>query len=122
MNRYIVAQTEYEFWGNSTEDMKESVRLNERFPPIIEDNQLELRDEDGYFIAPKVQVMNCSGHTIGHQCVVFYGNMYLNETNNQSYIFWGDLLHREIQVSKPEIYPPFDMDPIAAMNRRIEML
>eukprot|EP01084_Bolivina_argentea_P145802 255464_1 len=118
--KYYSSRIEYDYWNGRPSSNKSWLRFDERIVPIFESDQLVLVDAGNYNITKYISVRNCSGHTPGHQCIIF--DDYDDIEYNQQYIFFGDLMNRVVQISKPELNGWPDVDINGAIERRIEML
>ena len=117
--KYYSSKTEYDFWNSTSISNKSWLRFNERIVPIFQSKQLVLMEEGNYNLTKYISIRNCSGHTPGHSCIIW--NDYEDENYQQKYIFFGDLMNRVVQISKPELNGWPDIDINGAIERRKEM-
>jgi glyoxylase-like metal-dependent hydrolase (beta-lactamase superfamily II) len=67
-------------------------------------------------IAEGIKTVSLSGHTPGHTGYEF-------RSKGQTMLFWGDTIHAQrVQLNHPEISVVFDINPVAAVATRKELL
>jgi glyoxylase-like metal-dependent hydrolase (beta-lactamase superfamily II) len=111
--RYLIGRTEYEHWtkeheGESAEIMADSVA------PIFAAGQAETVEMD-HRISPELRLVPTPGHTPGHVSVMI-------ESNGETAVITGDMMHHPCQVSRPNWHSEFDGDKKAGAARRNTMI
>ena len=75
---HIIQQAEYDYYS-STIELKEDCNWDVVIQPLVDSGQIQIADgaqtlvssEDGL---TRISVLNCSGHTVGHQCAELSSN------------------------------------------------
>lgn len=78
--------------------------------PIIESGQSVLVDSDAE-LAPGVRLLPTPGHTPGHVSVLL-------ESDGQSAVITGDMMHHPCQIARPQWSSAFDSDPAISVETR----
>ena len=110
---YYMGRVEYEYWEQQTRDGWELPgRIwTDSALPLVEAGQARLVEDDA-IIAPDIRLVPTPGHTPGHFGVRI-------ESQGETAIFVGDLMHHPMQCREPEWSSCFCVDPdFAAVTRR----
>lgn len=108
--RYVVQQKEYDYWTGPGEKPGNGPAYDRVLAPIITADRLELVDDE-YVATREVSAIPTPGHTPGH---VSFG---IVSAGQRAYIL-GDAAHKPVQLTEPDWYPGFDMDPVEATKSR----
>ena len=114
--RYVIAATEYDFWGPKG---KLSAEL-EKFAAAFRANVVPLAErvsflKPGEEVVPGIRSLEAHGHTPGHLA-------FLLESDGKSLLFWGDCAHHQVaSLARPDWHCVFDVDKEqgAATRQRI---
>lgn len=106
--RYIIQKREWEDAHNTNEVTKGSY-LPEELDVIESSGQLELVQGDRE-LAPGIRVVVTGGHTKSHQIVLI-------ESDNQTCVFWGDLIPMAAHVNMAYIMS-YDLYPVETLEQK----
>ena len=82
--------------------------------PLVEKGVLDLVDAD-HAVTSHVSSIPTPGHTPGHV------SFRIHSGGESAYIL-GDVAHKPVQLSEPQWYPGFDVDPVESTKTRIALL
>jgi glyoxylase-like metal-dependent hydrolase (beta-lactamase superfamily II) len=109
--RYIFVGEEWEFWqAESRAGAEPSGCIDDSVWPVVEAGQAVLVDSD-HAITPELRLEPAPGHTPGHVCLRL-------SSAGGSAVFSGDLMHRAVQVARPEWSSCFCTDPVRSRATR----
>jgi glyoxylase-like metal-dependent hydrolase (beta-lactamase superfamily II) len=108
--KYVVQQREYDYWTGPGEKPSNGPAYDRVLAPIVDADRLELVDDD-YAATREVVAVPTPGHTPGHV------SFAIVSAGEHAYIL-GDAAHKPVQLTEPEWYPGFDMDPVEATKSR----
>jgi glyoxylase-like metal-dependent hydrolase (beta-lactamase superfamily II) len=110
--RYFIGREEYAHWKSvDAEEQKEI--LADSVQPIF-DAGLAQEVEMTHRISPEIRLMPTTGHTPGHVSVVI-------ESQGETAIITGDMVHHPAQIGRPDWTPAFDSDKDASRATRKAM-
>lgn len=107
--RYLIGKAEYDFW-RAEGDADQQVILGDSVQPIFDAGLADLVAPD-HRLSAEVRLQPTPGHTPGHVSVII-------ESEGQTAMITGDLMHHPCQVAHPEWSPPFDEDRGQALATR----
>jgi glyoxylase-like metal-dependent hydrolase (beta-lactamase superfamily II) len=108
--RYIVQQKEFDYWTSPGDKPSNGPAFDRVLAPIIAADRLELVNGK-YAATREVVAVPTPGHTPGH---VSFG---LISGRERVYIL-GDAAHKPVQLTEPDWYPGFDLDPVESTRSR----
>jgi glyoxylase-like metal-dependent hydrolase (beta-lactamase superfamily II) len=108
--RYVVQQTEFDYWTSPGEKPAAAPDFDRVLAPIIAADRLELVSGE-YAASAEVVAVPTPGHTPGHVSFAVISG------GDRAYIL-GDAAHKPVQLSEPDWYPGFDMDPVESTKSR----
>lgn len=108
--RYVVQQTEFDYWTGPGEKPSNGPAYDRVLAPIIAADRLELVSGE-YAASREVVAVPTPGHTPGH---VSFAVVSAGES---AYIL-GDAAHKPVQLTEPDWYPGFDLDPVESTRSR----
>lgn len=108
--RYIVQQTEFDYWTSPGDKPAAAPDFDRVLAPIIAADRLELVTGE-YAATREVVAVPTPGHTPGHVSFAVISG------GERAYIL-GDAAHKPVQLSEPDWYPGFDMDPVESTRSR----
>jgi glyoxylase-like metal-dependent hydrolase (beta-lactamase superfamily II) len=108
--QYVVQQKEYDYWMGPGEKPSNGPDYDRVLTPIVEADRLELVDEE-YAATREVAAIPTPGHTPGHISFAIVSG------GQHAYIL-GDAAHKPVQLTEPDWYPGFDLDPIESTKSR----
>ncbi|MBS0471173.1 MAG: MBL fold metallo-hydrolase [Proteobacteria bacterium] len=111
--KYLIGRQEYEHWIKD-EDAEQKAIMADSVKPIF-DSGLTQMVEMNHRISPEVRLIPTTGHTPGHVSVVI-------ESQGETAIITGDMMHHPAQIGRPDWAPTFDSDKAAARATRKAML
>ncbi|MFZ4688320.1 MAG: MBL fold metallo-hydrolase [Polymorphobacter sp.] len=107
--RYLIGRIEHAHWS-AADDANQAEIMGDSVQPIFDAGLADLVEMD-HRLSPEVRLMPTTGHTPGHVSVVI-------ESEGQTAIITGDMMHHPCQVAHPEWAVRFDVDgPAAAATR-----
>jgi glyoxylase-like metal-dependent hydrolase (beta-lactamase superfamily II) len=107
---YVAQQTEYDYWTSPGDKPSNGPDYDRVLAPIIAADRLELVDGE-YAATREVVAVPTPGHTPGHVSFAVISG------GEKAYIL-GDAAHKPVQLSEPDWYPGFDMDPVESTKSR----
>jgi glyoxylase-like metal-dependent hydrolase (beta-lactamase superfamily II) len=110
--RYLIGKKEYEHWMAAPEGETADI-MNDSVKPIFDAGLAQTVDMD-HRISPQIRLVPTPGHTPGHVSVMI-------ESEGQSAVITGDMIHHPCQFARPDWQSLFDADPPAANARRHTM-
>jgi glyoxylase-like metal-dependent hydrolase (beta-lactamase superfamily II) len=111
--RYLIGKTEHAHWSAEGDEEQQEI-LADSVKPIFDAGLAELVEPD-YRLSNEVRLMPTHGHTPGHVSVMI-------ESEGQSAIITGDMMHHPCQVGRPNWSPDFDSDKAWAERTRKSFL
>lgn len=108
--RYVVQQTEFDYWTGPGEKPPAGPDYARVLAPIVAADRMELVSGE-YAATPEVVAVPTPGHTPGHVSFAIISG------GERAYIL-GDAAHKPVQLSEPDWYPGFDMDPVDSTKSR----
>lgn len=107
--RYLIGRVEHAHW-TASDDENQGEIMGDSVQPIFDAGLADLVEMD-HRLSPEVRLMPTIGHTPGHVSVMI-------ESEGESAIITGDMMHHPCQVAHPEWTVRFDEDgPAAAITR-----
>jgi glyoxylase-like metal-dependent hydrolase (beta-lactamase superfamily II) len=103
--RYLIGRVEHGYWTDSEDDSQAEI-MADSVAPIFAAGLADLVEMD-HRLSPEVRLMPTTGHTPGHVSVVI-------ESQGQTAIITGDMMHHPCQIAHPEWAVRFDEDAAAA--------
>ena len=108
--RYLIGAAEHAHWTRAGDDDQQEI-LGDSVQPIFDAGLADLVAMD-HRLSPEVRLMPTTGHTPGHVSVVI-------ESEGETAVITGDMMHHPCQVAHPEWLDRFDDDNAAAeLTRR----
>ena len=107
--RYLIGRTEHAHWSAEGDEEQQNI-LGDSVQPIFDAGLADLVESD-HRLSAEVRLMPTPGHTPGHVSVVI-------ESEGQTAIITGDMMHHPCQVGRPQWSPSFDSDQAAAETTR----
>ncbi len=108
--RYVVQQKEYDFWTGPGDKPSNGPAFERVLAPIVAADRLELVSGE-YTATTEVVAVPTPGHTPGHV------SFAVVSAGRSAYIL-GDAANKPVQLTEPDWYPSFDMDPIESTKSR----
>jgi glyoxylase-like metal-dependent hydrolase (beta-lactamase superfamily II) len=108
--RYVVQQKEYDFWTSGGDLPSNGPNYDRVIAPIENAGKMDLVGEE-HAVTSEVLTIPMPGHTPGH---VAFG---ISSGGEHAYVV-GDGAHKPVQISEPDWYPGFDLDPVASTKNR----
>jgi glyoxylase-like metal-dependent hydrolase (beta-lactamase superfamily II) len=99
--RYLIGRTEHAHWRAEGDEEQQAI-LGDSVQPIFDAGLADLVESD-HRLSPEVRLTPTPGHTPGHVSVVI-------ESEGQSAIITGDLMHHPCQMARPDWCPGVDVD------------
>lgn len=113
--RYVVHQKEYDWWTEpGAERPANGPKIDLVLKPLVEKGVLDLVDAE-HAITSHVSSVPTPGHTPGHV------SFQISSAGEHAYIV-GDAAHKPVQLSEPDWYPGFDIDPVESTKSRHALL
>ena len=107
---YVAQQTEYDYWTGPGDKPSNGPDYDRVLAPIIAADRLELVSGE-YAATREVVAVPTPGHTPGHVSFAVISG------GERAYIL-GDAAHKPVQLTEPDWYPGFDMDPVESTKSR----
>jgi glyoxylase-like metal-dependent hydrolase (beta-lactamase superfamily II) len=107
---YVVQQAEFDYWTSPGDKPSNGPEFDRVLAPIIAADRLELVGGE-YAATREVVTVPTPGHTPGHVSFAVVSG------GEHAYIL-GDAAHKPVQLSEPDWYPGFDMDPVESTKSR----
>jgi glyoxylase-like metal-dependent hydrolase (beta-lactamase superfamily II) len=107
---YIVQQREYDYWTSPGEKPSSKSDYDRVLAPLVAANRLEIVGGE-YAATNEVVAVPTPGHTPGHVSFAIVSG------GERAYIL-GDVANKPVQVSEPEWYTTYDLDPVEATKSR----
>jgi glyoxylase-like metal-dependent hydrolase (beta-lactamase superfamily II) len=111
--RYLVGETEWEFWEHEDDPYAPEAK-HDSILPVFEAGLVDLVDSR-YAVTDEVRLIPTPGHTPGHVSV-------LVSSQGQQAVITGDLFHHPLQMAHPDWKDVADVDGDLAHKTRIEFL
>lgn len=114
--RYLFGRGEYEHW-QMLEETKGYHDLNHMYDavrPVVDAGLVDLIEPD-HIVCPELSLRATPGHTPGHVSIVI-------ESQGETAIITGDMMHNPIQFERPDDTGRFDMDQAQARKTRLEFI
>lgn len=108
--RYVAQQNEFDYWTSPGDKPSNGPDYDRVLAPIIAADRLDLVTGE-YAPTREVVAVPTPGHTPGH---VSFGVL---SGGQRAYIL-GDAAHKPVQLSEPDWYPGFDLDPVESTRSR----
>jgi len=112
--RYLIGAHEFEHWQSFEKDAEFTQVFADSVQPIF-DAKLAEMVETNHRISPEIRLMPTPGHTPGHVSVVI-------ESEGQTAIITGDMIHHPIQMAHPDWATPYDSNRREAEATRRDLL
>lgn len=114
--RYLFGRKEWDHWKflRETNGYHHMEHLTDAIDPVVEAGLVEFIDPD-FRLTDEVSLVPTPGHTPGHVSVLI-------ESQGQSAIITGDMMHNPIQIAVPGREGRFDMDKTRAARTREEFV
>ncbi|WP_030607602.1 MBL fold metallo-hydrolase [Streptomyces sclerotialus] len=115
--RYLVAHDEWAYWSAAELDPARLQMFRDSVHPVRDHGLLDpvAVSAAGTGIAPGVTLVPAPGHTPGQIAV------RLSDAG-QSALITGDCVHHPVQLSRPDLASCVDIDPVAAVATRRDLL
>ncbi len=107
--RYLIGRVEHDYWSAADDDNQAEI-MADSVTPIFAAGLADLVEMD-HRLSPEVRLMPTTGHTPGHVSVVI-------ESEGETAIITGDMMHHPCQIAHPEWAVRFDEDGDAAAATR----
>jgi len=107
--RYLIGRTEHAYWSAEGGEEQQEI-LGDSVKPIFDAGLAELVEAD-HRLSNEIRLMPTHGHTPGHVSVVI-------ESEGETAIITGDMMHHPCQVGRPNWSPDFDSDKAKAAETR----
>jgi len=111
--QYLIGRAEYEHWIKD-DDAEQKAIMADSVKPIFDAGVARMVEMD-HRISNEVRLIPTTGHTPGHVSVLI-------ESQGESAIITGDMMHHPAQIGRPDWSPSFDSDKEAARVTRRAML
>lgn len=108
--RYVVQQREFDFWTSPGDKPTNGPDFERVLAPIIAADRLAVVSGE-YTATREVVAVPTPGHTPGHV------SFAVVSAGEHAYVL-GDAVHKPVQLSEPDWYPGFDMDPVESTKSR----
>jgi len=108
--QYVVQQREYDYWTGPGEKPSNGPAFERVLAPIIAADRLELVGDE-HAATKEVSAIPTPGHTPGHV------SFAIVSAGQRAYIL-GDAAHKPVQLTEPDWYPGFDLDPVESTKSR----
>jgi glyoxylase-like metal-dependent hydrolase (beta-lactamase superfamily II) len=108
--RYIVQQKEFDYWTGPGDKTTSAPAYERVLAPIIAADRLELVTGE-YAATREVVAVPTPGHTPGHV------SFAVVSAGKRAYIL-GDAAHKPVQLTEPDWYPGFDLNPAESAKSR----
>lgn len=112
--RYVVQQTEYDYWTSGGDLPRYGPDYDRVIAPIESAGQMDLVGDE-HAVTAEVLTISMPGHTPGH---VGFG---IASGGERAYII-GDSAHKPVQITETDWYTVLDVDPVAATENRHAVL
>jgi glyoxylase-like metal-dependent hydrolase (beta-lactamase superfamily II) len=114
--RYYFGRREWEHWKHlrDTDGYHHMEHLKDAIDPVMEAGLVELIDAD-FRLTDEVSLIPTPGHTPGHVSV-------LVQSQGESAVITGDLMHNPIQIAVPATEARFDMDKAMGARTRMDFV
>ncbi|HJQ09082.1 MAG TPA: MBL fold metallo-hydrolase [Candidatus Saccharimonadales bacterium] len=114
--QHIFSEREFAYWNSRPEKemMEDIMGFDESILPLYEAGLIKLVSDD-YQVTKEVSLVSTPGHTPSHVSVYI-------ESDGQSAVISGDVLHHPCQIARPDWGSSFDTDTPQANNSRKELL
>jgi glyoxylase-like metal-dependent hydrolase (beta-lactamase superfamily II) len=112
--RYVCQQAEYDYWTGPGDKPSNGPDFERVLAPLIAADRLELVGGE-YAATREVVAVPTPGHTPGHVSFV------VGSGTERAYIL-GDVVNKPVQLTEPDWYPIFDLDPAQATASRRQLL
>jgi glyoxylase-like metal-dependent hydrolase (beta-lactamase superfamily II) len=110
--RYLIGKTEYAHWRETQEGETVEI-MNDSVEPIFDAGLAQTVEMD-HRVSPEIRLVPTPGHTPGHVSVLI-------ESQGETAIITGDMIHHPCQFGRPDWLSMFDSDQSAANARRHTM-
>jgi glyoxylase-like metal-dependent hydrolase (beta-lactamase superfamily II) len=107
--RYLIGRVEHAHWSASDDESQAEI-MSDSVQPIFDAGLADLVELD-HRLSPEIRLLPTTGHTPGHVSVVI-------ESQGQTAIITGDMMHHPCQIAHPEWPVRFDEDSAAAAITR----
>ena len=111
--RYLMAQSEFEYWRGSPEGEGQAVIFADSVQPVFDTGLVDLVATD-HRICDEVRLVPTHGHTPGHVSVAI-------ESQGAQGLITGDFVHHPCQMAHPDWASSADFDPAASITTRQRM-
>jgi glyoxylase-like metal-dependent hydrolase (beta-lactamase superfamily II) len=108
--RHVVQRKEFDYWTGPGDKPGNGPDFDRVLAPIIAADRLELVSGE-YAATREVVAVPTPGHTPGHVSFAIISG------DDRAYIL-GDAAHKPVQLSEPDWYPGFDLDPVESTRSR----
>jgi glyoxylase-like metal-dependent hydrolase (beta-lactamase superfamily II) len=108
--RYVVQQKEYDFWTSGGDLPSNGPAYDRVIAPLESAGAMDLVGGE-HAVTSEVLTIPMPGHTPGH---VAFG---ISSGGEHAYIV-GDGAHKPVQITEPDWYPGFDLDPVESTKNR----
>jgi glyoxylase-like metal-dependent hydrolase (beta-lactamase superfamily II) len=114
--RYYFGREEWLHWKHlrETNGYHDMEHLNDAIDPVMAAGLVEFVDPD-FRLTDEVSLIPTPGHTPGHVSVLI-------QSQGQSAVITGDLMHNPIQIAVPAVEARFDMDKAKGAHTRCEFV
>jgi glyoxylase-like metal-dependent hydrolase (beta-lactamase superfamily II) len=114
--RYLFGRREWQHWKllRDTNGYHHMEHLKDAIDPVMEAGLVQFIDPD-FRLTDEVSLIPTPGHTPGHVSVLI-------ESQGQSAVITGDMMHNPIQIAVPATEARFDMDKAAGAGTRVEFV
>lgn len=107
---YVAQQKEFDYWTGPGDKPTNGPAFDRVLAPIIAADRLELATGE-YTATREVVAVPTPGHTPGHVSFAVVSG------GERAYIL-GDAAHKPVQLTEPDWYPGFDLDPVESTRSR----
>ncbi len=108
--RYVVQQKEFDYWTGPGEKPTNGPAYERVLAPIEAADRLDLVGGE-YAATREVVAVPTPGHTPGHVSFAIVSG------GERAYVL-GDAAHKPVQLTEPDWYPGFDLDPVESTKSR----
>lgn len=108
--RYVIQQKEFDYWTSPGDKPPNRPDHDRVLAPLVASDRLDLVGGE-YTATREVVAVPTPGHTPGHVSFAIISGA------ERAYVL-GDSVHKPVQLSEPDWYPGFDLDPVESTKSR----
>ena len=118
--RYVFSKRDYDLFETGDAELPHREAYEDSVLPVVAAGLASILDLEGptavhHEIGDGVWLEPAFGHSPG-SCLV------KARAGGDEALFWGDVIHHPVQLTRPDLATPFDFDKAAAVKTRVEML